>query len=458
MERLYAQTEAWKCLGETGINFLTSLFNNIVSSNTIPDGWRCSILVPIYKGKGDIQDCGNYRGIKLTSHTLKIWEKVVERRLREMVNIGEGQYGFMPGKSTTDAIFALRQLMEKYREGQVPLHCVFIDLEKAYDRVPREEIWNYLRLKGVTERYVRLIQDMYRDSQTQVRCADGLSEPFYVTVGLHQGSALSPLLFINIMDCITKDIRRESPWDMTFADDVVSCTETREEAERELEKWREALEIRGMKVSRKKTEYLCTSGGNESETIMIQDDEVRRATVQEDGGSDGNTRKRIQSGWDSWRKITGVLCDKKVPEKVKGKMFKTVVRPALLYSMKTVAMTKTQERKMEVAEMKMLRFSLGVTRLDKCRNEEIRARLGVIELGAKLREARLRWMGHVYRREDDYVGKRVERQMIGRKKRGRPKRRWRDNIRDDLRVIDAQEEDAMNRTSWRQKIRTSDPT
>ena len=86
------------------------------------------------------------------------------------------------------------------------------------------------------------------------------------------------------------------------------------------------------------------------------------STVQEDGGSDRNTEKRIQSGWYSWRKITGVLCDKRVPEKVKGKMYKTIARPAMLYGMETVAMTKRQERKMEVAEMKMLRFSLGVTK------------------------------------------------------------------------------------------------
>ena len=149
-----------------------------------------------------------------------------------------------------------------------------------------------------------------------------------------------------------------------------------------------------------------------------------------------------------------MLCDKRVPEKVKGKMYKTIVRSAMLYGMETVAMTKRQERKMEVAEMKMLRFSLGMTRVNRLRNEEIRERLGVTELEAKLREARLRWMGHVHRREDNYVGKRV----IGRKKRGRPKRRWRDNIQEDLRVIDAQEKDAMNRASWRKKIRTGDPT
>ena len=157
----------------------------------MPDEWRNSILVPIYKNKGDVQDCGNYRGIKLMSHTMKIWERVMDGRLRDMIEIGDEQFGFMPGRSTTDAIFALRQLMEKYREGQLNLHCVFIDLEKAYDRVPREEVWNCLRLKGVPESYVRRVQDMYEGSSTQVRCVDGLSDAFEVTVGVHQGSALS---------------------------------------------------------------------------------------------------------------------------------------------------------------------------------------------------------------------------------------------------------------------------
>ena len=108
-----------------------------------------------------------------------------------------------------------------------------------------------------------------------------------------------------------------------------------------------------MKVSRKKTDYLYTNGETEWETIKIQEDEILRvtdfkylgSTVQEDGGSDRNTEKRIQSGWYSWRKITGVLCDKRVPEKVKGKIYKTIVRPAMLYGMETVAMNKRQERK-----------------------------------------------------------------------------------------------------------------
>ena len=74
--------------------------------------WRRSVLIPIYKSKGDAQCCGNYRG-KLMSHTMKIWERIIEARLRDSVEINKQQYGFMPGKGNTDAMFALRMLMEK---------------------------------------------------------------------------------------------------------------------------------------------------------------------------------------------------------------------------------------------------------------------------------------------------------------------------------------------------------
>lgn len=98
-------------------------------------------MVPIYKGKGDIQDCTNYRGIKLISHTMKIYEQIIEKRIRNETTISEEQFGFMPGKGTVDAIFALRQAMEKHAERQRGLHLVFIDLDKAYDWVPRQEVW-----------------------------------------------------------------------------------------------------------------------------------------------------------------------------------------------------------------------------------------------------------------------------------------------------------------------------
>ena len=179
--------EVWKCMGEMGIKFLTRLFNRLLMGERMSEEWRRSVLIPIYKNKGDAQCCGNYRGIKLMSHTMKVWERIIEARLRDRVEISKQQYGFMPGKGTTDAMFALRMLMEKYREGQRELHCVFVDLEKAYDRVALEELWYCMRKSGIVEKYVQLVQDMYKGSETVVRCAVETTESFKFKVGLHQG-------------------------------------------------------------------------------------------------------------------------------------------------------------------------------------------------------------------------------------------------------------------------------
>ncbi|KAK3528842.1 hypothetical protein QTP70_011765 [Hemibagrus guttatus] len=202
---------------------------------------------------------------------------------------------------------------------------VLENLEKAYDRVPREELWYCMRKSGVAEKYVRVVQDMYERSRTVVRCAVGQTEEFNVEVGLHQGSALSPFLFAMVMDQLS------------------------EEVEENLERWRFALERRGMKVS------------------------------------------RIQSN--------GECGKEKISARIKGKVYRTVVRAAMLYGLETVSLRKRQESELEVAELKMLRFSLGVTRLDRIRNEYIRGTAHVGRLGDKVREARLRWFGHVQRRD-----------------------------------------------------------
>ncbi|KAK3553592.1 hypothetical protein QTP70_005764 [Hemibagrus guttatus] len=359
--------EVWKCLGEAAVEFLANLFNRVLESERMPEEWRRSVLVPIFKNKGDVQSCSNYRGIKLMSHTMKLWERVLEARVRKVVEICEQQYGFMPRKSTTDAIFALRILMEKYRDGQRELHCVFVDLEKAYDRVPREELWYCMRKSGVAEKYVRVVQDMYERSRTVVRCAVGQTEEFKVEVGLHQGSALSPFLFAIVMDQLSEEVRQESPWTMMFADDIVICSESREQVEENLERWRFALERRGMKVSRSKTEYMCVNEREGSGTVRLRGEEMKKvqefkylgSTVQSNGECEKEVKKRVQAGWNGWRKVSGVLCERKISARIKGKVYRTVVRLAMLYGLETVSLRKRQESELEVAELKMLRFFLG---------------------------------------------------------------------------------------------------
>ena len=160
----------------------------------------------------------------------------------------------------------------------------------------------------------------------------------------------------------------------------------------------------------------------------------------------------------SWRNVSGVLCDRKLSAKVKGKMYKSVVRPAMLYGMEMVAVTKKQMGKMEVAELKMVRWALGVTRKEKIGNEYLRRTAKIAKLGEKLRNARLHWYGHVKRREEDYVGKRMmEMAVPGIRKRKRPRRRWMDLVRENMERVGAREGDEVDRVKWRILLRCGDP-
>ena len=225
-----------------------------------------------------------------------------------------------------------------------------IDLEKAYNRVPREELWECLRLAETSECYVKIIQDMYDGATTTVRSAAGLTKEFKVGVGLYQGSALSLFLFAIIIDRPTEDTRKDAPWDMLFADDIVLSRKNHRELEEDLKILRNAQERRGLKVSRSKTEYLRVGGVDDGEQLKLQGEKVKRAknfkylgsTVNSDGRCEEEVRRRIQAVWMSWRKVSRVLCDRKLSAKVKGKLYKSVVRPAMLYGMETVAVTERQ--------------------------------------------------------------------------------------------------------------------
>ena len=111
---------------------------------------------------------------------------------------------------------------------------MFVDLEKAYDKVPREDVWYCMRKSGLAEKYVRIVQDMYDDSTTALMCAVGVKEGFEVKVRLHQGSALNPCLFAMVMDMMTDEIREEAPRTMMSADVFVTCSESKEQVEETL--------------------------------------------------------------------------------------------------------------------------------------------------------------------------------------------------------------------------------
>jgi hypothetical protein len=211
-------------------------------------------------------ECGSYRGIKLLEHAMKVFERVIESRVRSRVEIDDMQFGFSAGKGTTEAIFLVRQLQEKYMVKKKELWMAFVDLEKAFDRVPRQVLWWALRQVGVEEGLVKVIQAMYEDATTVVKLKEGESKRFEVKVGVHQGSVLSPLLFIIVLEALSRKFRSGLPFELFYADDLILMAETEELLMEKFRVWKENMEAKGLRVNLGKTKVMiCRAGGGVQE-------------------------------------------------------------------------------------------------------------------------------------------------------------------------------------------------
>jgi len=144
-----------------GTQWLLDLCNGIVKEGRIPEDWKSSVILPTYKGKGDPMECGSYRGTKLLKHAMKVVKRSFEHRIRQQIEVDDMQFGFVKGKGTTDAICTVRQMHKNIRVKRKKLYFGFVDLEKAFDRVPREVIrWAVDKL-GVEEWLVSAVMCMY---------------------------------------------------------------------------------------------------------------------------------------------------------------------------------------------------------------------------------------------------------------------------------------------------------
>ncbi|XP_057535268.1 uncharacterized protein LOC130813451 [Amaranthus tricolor] len=214
-----------------------------------------------------------------------------------------------------------------------------------------------------------------------------------------EGSTLSPFIYTVILEEISQSLWETVPWCMLFADYIVLVAETREE------------EI------------------------------------------DGDVNHCIQEGWIKWRAATALLCDRLFPSKLKGKFYRTSIRPALLYGTKCWPVKKIFEHKMKVSEMRILRWMCGHTLVDRIRNQEFRDKLGVAPISRKMSENRLRWFGHVQRKNLAAPMRRVESIIVeGKRSRGRPKRTSDEQIKVDLCSLNHSEGLTRDRGSWRRHI------
>ena len=186
-----------------GASMICDLAAAVIRDGKVPSNWEQSFIVCLYKGKGDALERGNYHSLKLTEQVMKILERIVDSLIGQLVSIDDSQFGFVPGRGTTYTIFVVRQLQEKYLAANKRLYMVFVDLEKPSDRVPWKVIWWALRKLVVVEWIVQLVQGMFANAHSRVHVGEGYIEEFEVKVGVHQGSVLSPVLFIIALEALS---------------------------------------------------------------------------------------------------------------------------------------------------------------------------------------------------------------------------------------------------------------
>jgi len=191
------------------------------------------------------------------------------------------------------------------------------------------------------------------------------------------------------------------------------------------------------------------------EEMMLEDDVAIEGVkkfcylgdvISGDGSSNAASIARVRCGWKKFRELACILTHKKVSPRLKGRVYSTCVRSAMVYGSETWPMTAEQERRFERAEMRMVRWMCGVSLRDNLRSDELRRRLGIEAIGQVLRRGRLRWLGHVLRKEEnDWVRKSMNIIVVGNRGRGRPKLTWGKVVERDMNLKGLR----RDRVKWR---------
>ena len=404
----------------------------------------------------------------------KSYARVLERRCRGKVEpqLLEEQCGFRAGRSTADQLCTLRRVVEASWEFGQTVYAAFVDLEKAYDRVPRPLLWETMAEYGIDGRLLASIRSLYHQSRSCVRLKGCLSERFDIGVGLRQGCVLSPLLFTTFMDRICRrsnilegmDLGGVRVGALAFADDLAILAPSRDRLQAALDRFAEQCSSHGMRISVAKTEVMAigrtpgqcriTLGGKE----LCQVDRFKYLGVEfsEDGTQEREISRRIGAAGAVLRAMKGPLwTGNSMSEEAKLAVYCLVYCPTLVYGHENWVLDARNRSRVEATEMRFLRMVAGVSLREHRESAEIRLGVRQSPLILTIERSQLRWLGHVLRMPEE----RLTRQALlarpeGTRPVGRPRTTWTGHIKRLLRErLDISWDDAMessqDRRAWR---------
>ncbi|KAK3526422.1 hypothetical protein QTP70_025454, partial [Hemibagrus guttatus] len=407
--------EHLKSLDVVGLSWLTHLCNIAWRSGTVPLDWATGVVIPLFK-KGDRRVCSNYRVITLLSLPGKVYSRVLERRVRPLVEpqIHEEQCGFRPSRGTLDQLYTLHRVLEGSWEFAQPVHICFVDLEKAFDCVPRGILWEVLWEYGVRGPLLRAVWSLYnrrRSCQLISRRSQGLEG---VRFGGHRISVL------------------------IFADDVVLLAPSSLDLQHALGHFAAECEVAGMRVSTSKSEAMVLDRKKVACTLQVggevlpQVEEFKYLGVlfTSEGRMDHEIDRRIGAAAAVMRSMyRSVVVKKELSQKAKLSIYQSIYVPTLTYGHELWVMTERVRSRIQVAEMSFLCRVAGRSLRDRVRSSVTWEELGVEPLLLHIERGQLRWLGHLFRMPPGRLPGEVFRACpTGKRPRGRPRTRWRDYV------------------------------
>lgn len=495
-------SEIWKHGGAILTNNLLLLIQQAWKEGSVPQEWKDANIVTIFK-KGDRTQCGNYRGISLLSIAGKAFARILLNRLNVHITpdvLPETQCGFRNNRSTVDMIFCLRQLQEKCIEHNQPLYIVFVDFTKAFDTVGRRGLWQLLHKYGCPEKFTTMIESLHTGMTARVREAGERSNSFPVSNGVKQGCVLAPTLFSiflsAMLDEAFRDVgegvyiqsRQEADLfnashfkaktkskkilvrELLFADDSALVAHTPEQMQHVIDTFSEASKKFGLQINIKKTEVLFKGSAEHQveKDILVDGSALNRvddftylgSIISNNGRIDSELTKRMAKASSAFGRLRVRLWNNHhVSTRVKCKIYRAIVISTLLYGAESWTLYRSQVKKLHAFMMRHLRAIMRITWQQRVTNKEVLERANLPSMEDLLIRKNLRWTGHILRMSSERMPKQLLFSQLpsGERKRGRPRLRYKDTIKRNLkrRNIDIKSWKAVagQRAVWRTAVK-----
>jgi len=454
------------------IEVFHKLITSIWEKEVMPKEWNNGLIFSIFK-KGDKLECDNYRGITLLNIAYKVLSNIIMNRINFFAEeiLEECQCGFRCGRGTTEQIFIIRQLMEKCFEFNTELHFLFVDFKQAFDSINRIELINAIESFGIPKKLVRLVNMAMENNKAKVIIDGNVGKDFDVKQGVRQGDGLSAVLFNLALDKVIKELKLKgnilykSKQACVYADDIALIARNVASLQEMLVTIKEIGMKYGLNINEAKTKYMKMEPklGNIRQTTNIKLDEYtfERVTnfkylgviVNNKADIKQEISNRILMANRAYFTNNKLLKSKLILRSTKIQIYKTLIRPVATYAAETWTLNISDENTLRIFERRIIRKIYGPiceNGLWRVRhNLEINDLLQGKDIVRHIKSLRLSWLGHLERMENERSPKNIlNGEIIGVRRRGRPKKRWLQNVWDDI--------NTMRVTGWREKARDRD--